>query len=69
MFEGGPLLIEPMRATIHNRAPQARLVRLNVPPVIGAAILGMEAAGSPVTPAIRKTMKESISAIRNISVR
>ncbi len=69
MFEGGPLLIEPMRAAIHTLAPKARLVRLSVPPVTGAAMLGMEAAGFQVTPAIRKTMKESISVLRNVNVR
>ncbi|HSL31026.1 MAG TPA: BadF/BadG/BcrA/BcrD ATPase family protein [Anaerolineales bacterium] len=68
MFEGGPMLIEPMRAAIHRVAPHARLVRLTVPPVIGAVILGMEAAGCPATPEIRKTMNESISMLRNVSV-
>lgn len=47
MFEGGPMLIEPMRQTIHALAPGARLVRLTVPPVIGAVLLGMEQAGLP----------------------
>ena len=45
MFDGGPLLIEPMRQTIHALAPGARLVRLTVPPVIGAVVLGMQQAG------------------------
>src|SRR5574339_291190 len=45
MFEGGQMLIEPMQKTIHKLAPKARFTRLNIPPVIGAAILGMEAAG------------------------
>ena len=45
MFDGGPELIEPMRQTIHALAPGARLVRLTVPPVIGAVLLGMEKAG------------------------
>jgi hypothetical protein len=45
MFDGGPLLIEPMRQTILALAPGARLVRLTVPPVIGAVLLGMEQAG------------------------
>jgi N-acetylglucosamine kinase-like BadF-type ATPase len=68
MFEGGPMLIEPMREAIHKVAPHARLIRLSVPPVIGAALLGMEAAGDRITPEIRKTMKESISILRNVSV-
>src|SRR5215207_3371152 len=61
MFEGGAMLIEPMRTTIHKLAPKARLVRLTAPPVLGAVMLGMEAAGLPVTPAIRKTMSDTIS--------
>ena len=69
MFEGGPMLIEPMRETICAFAPGARLVRLRVPPVLGAAILGMEAANTKASPSIRHRMAESITAIRNISVR
>lgn len=68
MFEGGPRLIEPMRETIHKIAPHARLVRLTVPPVIGAAILGMEAAKCLVTPGIRKVMNQSILALRKVAV-
>lgn len=34
-----------MRETIHAVAPNARLVRLHVPPVVGAVLLGMERAG------------------------
>jgi N-acetylglucosamine kinase-like BadF-type ATPase len=69
MFEGGPLLIEPMRETIHKLAPKARLVRLRVPPVIGAVILGMEAVNVQATAAIRKMMADTISSVRNVSVR
>jgi len=61
MFEGGRMLIDPMRETILKLAPKARLVRLNVPPVIGAAILGMEAGGLMATHEIRENMKKSIS--------
>ena len=69
MFEGGPMLIEPMRETICKYAPGARLVRLRVPPVLGAVILGMEAAGVKASPAVRKVMADSISSIRSVSVR
>ena len=69
MFEGGHMLIEPMRATIHRLAPQARLVRLNAPPVLGAVLLGMEAAGIQVTPAIRQAITNTVSTIRNVIVR
>lgn len=69
MFEGGPMLIDPMRETIQKLAPKARLVRLNVPPVIGAVMLGMEAGKASITREIRTTMNETISALRNVSVR
>jgi N-acetylglucosamine kinase-like BadF-type ATPase len=69
MFEGGALLIEPMRETIHKFAPKARLVRLRVPPVIGAVILGMEAAHIKATPAMRDMMADTISSVRSVSVR
>lgn len=45
LYNGGPMLIEPMRAAIHNVAPGACLVRLDVPPVVGAVLLGMQTAG------------------------
>lgn len=69
MFEGGELLIKPMQETIHTLAPKARFVRLNAPPVLGAVMLGMEASGFEVTPAIRKTLTDTISLFRNIPIR
>jgi N-acetylglucosamine kinase-like BadF-type ATPase len=69
MFEGGPVLIEPMRETIHKVAPNARLVRLSVLPVIGAVMLGMEAGGMDITREIRSNMNETLSVLRNVSVR
>jgi len=56
MFEGGQLLIEPMRETIQKLAPKAHLVRLNVPPVVGALLLGMQVGGLQTTPEIRKIL-------------
>ena len=44
IFEGGPLYIDPLRQTIQQEAPGARLVRLEAPPVIGGVLLGMEKA-------------------------
>ena len=69
MFEGGAMLIEPMRETIRKVAPKAGLIRLSVPPVIGAIMLGLETVGFQITPEIRKTMNESISVPRNIPAR
>jgi N-acetylglucosamine kinase-like BadF-type ATPase len=45
MWEGGPLLTNPMLQTIHAEAPGARLVRLAAPPVVGGVVLGMQVAG------------------------
>jgi N-acetylglucosamine kinase-like BadF-type ATPase len=60
MFDGGAMLVDPMRETINALAPGARLVRLTVPPVLGAVMIGMEQAGLAVTPAIRSTLADSI---------
>jgi N-acetylglucosamine kinase-like BadF-type ATPase len=48
MYNGGPLLLDPMRAAVQAVAPGARFVRLAVPPVVGAVCLAMHAGGLPV---------------------
>lgn len=68
MFKGGPLLIDPMRETIHNLAPKARLVRLTTLPVVGAAMIGLEIAGVRVTPEIRKNLISSVAAVQGLPV-
>jgi len=60
MFKGGAMLTDPMYETIHKLAPKARFVRLEVPPVIGSVLIGMEAGGIKPTPSIRKTLKETV---------
>ena len=45
MYHGGRLVLDPLREAIHAVAPGARLVRLSAPPVVGAVLLGMQAAG------------------------
>jgi N-acetylglucosamine kinase-like BadF-type ATPase len=45
MYNGGPLLLDPLRAAIQAVAPGARLVRLAAPPVIGGVLLGLEQGG------------------------
>ena len=42
LYNGGELLTGPMRQTVQKVAPQARMVRLDYPPVTGAVLLGME---------------------------
>jgi len=63
MFKGGSMLIDPMRETILDLAPNARFVELDVPPVIGAAILGMEAGGLQATKEIRNRIRGSMKVL------
>ncbi len=62
MFNGGPMLIEPMKASILDEAPHARFVRLTVPPVVGAVLLGMQQGGLDVT-ACRRHLLASAQAL------
>jgi N-acetylglucosamine kinase-like BadF-type ATPase len=54
-FNGSPLLAEAMGEAIHPLAPGARLVRLDVPPVVGGVLLGVEQAGVDPLP-LRETL-------------
>ena len=65
MFDGGSLLIEPMRQTVHALAPGARLVRLAAPPVVGAVLLGMEQAWVKISADIRRKLSETSSLMQN----
>jgi N-acetylglucosamine kinase-like BadF-type ATPase len=56
MFDGGPMLIEPVRQSILGLAQRARLRRLSAPPVVGAALLGMEVAGLMPSPQVRRAL-------------
>jgi N-acetylglucosamine kinase-like BadF-type ATPase len=56
MYDGGPMLTEPMRQTILALAPGARLVRLENLPVTGAVLLGMEAAGIKPAQSVRQAL-------------
>jgi N-acetylglucosamine kinase-like BadF-type ATPase len=47
MYNGGRRLLGPMAEAIHAAAPGARLVRLTAPPVVGAVLIGMQAADLP----------------------
>jgi N-acetylglucosamine kinase-like BadF-type ATPase len=58
MFDAGSLLIGPMQQNILSLAPRARLIRLAAPPVTGAVLLGMEAAGLSPTMDIRQALQD-----------
>ena len=48
MFDGSPLLSKEMKKVVHEQAPHANFIRLQEPPVLGAVLLGMQAAGRKV---------------------
>jgi N-acetylglucosamine kinase-like BadF-type ATPase len=64
MFDGSPLLSETMQQGILAFAPQARFVRLTIPPVIGAVLLAMERAGVSIDTNVRANLTRSIDALR-----
>jgi N-acetylglucosamine kinase-like BadF-type ATPase len=45
LWDGGPLLLDPMREAVRAVASGARFVRLAAPPVVGGVLLGMELGG------------------------
>jgi N-acetylglucosamine kinase-like BadF-type ATPase len=55
MFEAGPLLTEPLQASVRALAPQARFTRLAAPPVVGGVLLAMDLLGAR-TPAARQRL-------------
>lgn len=57
-YQGSPFIAATMADTIHTVAPQARLVRLTVPPVVGGVLLGMEQAGLDPLP-LREALIQS----------
>jgi len=61
MFKGGELLINPMREKIHSLAPKAKLIRTEAKPVIGAALLGMEAAEVNLSQERRDQIKATLA--------
>jgi N-acetylglucosamine kinase-like BadF-type ATPase len=57
VFAGGRMLIEPLEQTVRHTAPNARFTRLTTPPVAGAVLLGIEAAGLDPAPLRKKLIK------------
>ncbi len=45
LFDGGPLYTDAVHEAILKEAPRACFIRLNVPPVVGAVLLGAKAGG------------------------
>ncbi len=57
MFKSGEILINPMRETVHAIAPKAKLIPVEVRPVLGAVLLGMEAGGLALSNEQRDNIK------------
>jgi N-acetylglucosamine kinase-like BadF-type ATPase len=58
MFDAGEILIQPMRERIWELSPGAKILRLAVVPVVGACLLGMEAAGISPSSSVRTNLME-----------
>jgi N-acetylglucosamine kinase-like BadF-type ATPase len=50
LFDGHPMMQEALGETVHQIASGANLIRLNVPPVIGGVVLGMQIFGLDTRP-------------------
>ena len=62
IFKGkGPLLIETVTAAIRAQAPTARISRVRYEPVVGAALLGLEALGVTLTAEVIARLNETIT--------
>jgi N-acetylglucosamine kinase-like BadF-type ATPase len=48
IFKAGDLYLRPFSQVVHGFAPGANLVRLSVPPVVGAVLLAAEVVGIPL---------------------
>jgi glucosamine kinase len=59
VFTMGPLVLNPLRRTVRARAPRCVLRPPRFPPVIGAALMALEAAGVRVTPDVMRTLRLS----------
>jgi N-acetylglucosamine kinase-like BadF-type ATPase len=69
MFDGGPLLTDPMCETVLEFIPKARFVRLTVPPVVGAVLIGMEQGGVVPDSRIRSRLIETARALRQNGIK
>ncbi len=61
VFNNGPAIITPLQQTVLACAPRARFTRLEVPPVAGGVLWGMELAGVRAA-ALRNPLLDSIRA-------
>lgn len=64
MFNGGPLLIEPMQNNVRTLAQKACFLKLNAPPVAGAVLLGMDICGAR-TLETRQNLLENLTKLKS----
>ena len=58
----GPLLLDTIHTTVHPTAPHITLKRLDVRPVVGAALLALDSAGVPVDAAWQRALYAALPA-------
>ncbi|MFN8413855.1 MAG: BadF/BadG/BcrA/BcrD ATPase family protein [Anaerolineales bacterium] len=68
MFKSGEILINPMRETVFSIAPKAKLIPVEVKPVLGAVLLGMEACNTTITPEIRRILTQKSQVYGGVSL-
>jgi N-acetylglucosamine kinase-like BadF-type ATPase len=56
-----PMLIDELEACVRTVAPDVRLVRLECPPVVGAALLAIELAGATPAPDARAALAHDVT--------
>jgi N-acetylglucosamine kinase-like BadF-type ATPase len=56
MWGGSPMLSDEMEKLVHAIAPAANIIRTHEPPVIGAVLLGIQAAGVTPTAEMRNNL-------------
>ncbi|MBC7878779.1 MAG: hypothetical protein H7Y59_16535 [Anaerolineales bacterium] len=64
IFNGGDIILNPMRDIVLKHCPKAKIIRLDGPPVVGAVLLGMEQVnfdGYAVHERLIQTAKEIVN--------
>jgi len=61
MFNGGSLLSDTLKETVRAFAPNASLLRLEAPPVMGALLLAMDTGSFTISAQTRTQLREKLS--------
>lgn len=67
-FNGSQVLKNNMEKRIQLVAPQARLTRLNAPPVIGGVLLGMEQVGVATAASRRVLLETAVTLVNQLEI-